>query len=355
MENTKSKSDWPFVGNRHIAQYLKKSAAGGQAGGAFIFNGPDNLGKTTAAVHFAKILLCQERAKGGDKACGTCPICQRFDRQPEERTEEEAGEDEASRHSDLHIIKPAKDKKNISIEQVRGFIRTLRMSSFLNSYKIGIIKHADRMSTEAANAILKTLEEPNEKVVIILITHNMELLPQTIVSRSQVLRFAPVSFDDIYEYLTKEKGVSRATAKTLARLSLGRPALALKFFEDKEFYDKYLKQVNVFVDFFSQDINGRFSAISDLLGGKTSGQEAARLSGRALEVWQGIIRDWLLLAYGRPDIVQHLVIEKELRVIQKNKQESEALRLYGSITEAQEQLRANVNPKLVLEGIAVAI
>jgi len=353
MQQAEKQGNWPFVGNEHIAQYLEKRAARGQAGGAYIFNGPDNLGKTTAAVHFVQVLLCQNRGSGGHTACGTCEVCRRFLRSSGEGEDAENGE--AGNHSDLHIIRKAKDKKNISIEQVRDFMRTLRMSSFLNSYKIGIIKHAEALSREAANAILKILEEPNAQVVIILVTHNMELLPQTIVSRSQVLRFAPVEFDKIYEHLTKDKGVPRATAKTIARLSLGRPALAAKFSEDKEFYDRYLEQVNLFVNFFQTDINASFGAISGFLGGKPSGQEAVRLARRALEAWQGIVRDWLLYAYDRPDLVQHMVVEKELKSIQKKRPDREALRLYRVLKEAREQLDANVNPKLVMESVAVAI
>lgn len=347
-DNTKN---WPFVGNEQIAQYLEKCVLGSQVGGAYIFTGPDNLGKTTAAVHFAKTLLCQERKRGCCRACGKCPACLRFDRVKEQEGEE----DGFSGHSDLHIIKQAKDKKNISIEQVRDFIRTLRMSSFLNSYKIGIIKHADVLSTEAANAILKTLEEPNDQVVIILVANNMELLPQTIVSRSQVLRFRPVAFDDIYDYLTKEKGVSRAQAKTLGRLSLGRPALALKFHEDQDFYERYLKQMELFLDFFREDINGRFAAITDFIGQKATGQESVRLARRSLEVWRGIVRDWLLSYYGRPDLMQHAVAEKRIKQLGQAKREQEALRLDQALREAGEQLEANVNPKLVLEGVAAAI
>ena len=159
MKINKCEFNWPLVGNDHIVEYLAKSIANNNIGGSYIFTGPDNLGKTTVAKYFANALVCLNKEQGeGILPCGQCSACEQVNKQI---------------HGDVHLIKKEKDKKNISIEQVREFIRVLGMASFLNSYKIGIIKHAESLSLEASNALLKTLEEPKVKVIIILVSSSI--------------------------------------------------------------------------------------------------------------------------------------------------------------------------------------
>ena len=211
MEKSKNISNWPLIGNGHIFEFLSKSLAKKNMSGSYIFTGPANLGKTTAAHFFAQSLVCED-ADSSRRPCGKCPACS-----------------EASKniHSDIYLIKREEDKKNISIEQVRDFIRNLGMSSFLNSYKIGIIKGAENLNESGFNALLKTLEEPKDKVVIILTVTDLEALPKTIISRSQILRFRAVAGDIIYDELVKNYKASRSQAKNFSRLAAGRPAWAL--------------------------------------------------------------------------------------------------------------------------------
>jgi DNA polymerase-3 subunit delta' len=341
--------NWPILGNGHIVDFLAKSLAGDEVSGTYIFTGPAKLGKHTIANFFAYSLLCEKRGSAKSLPCGECPACRQHLTVDMQKDEESL----ASIHADFHLLGRDKDKKNISVEQVREFIRILGMSSFLNSYKIGIIKHAETLSEEAANALLKTLEEPKDKVVIILITSDLEALPQTIVSRSQVLAFRPVKTDTIYDYLIKEHSVNRSQAKNLSRLALGRPALAVKFLEDKEFYEKYLKRVNVFMSFFGQDLNARFTAIAEILGEKASGQEAARIAKRILEVWHGLSRDLFLASFGQEDLVQHEIVLPE--IVKQKLTPTAMLNLDMSLRRAELYLKANVNPKLVLEQVAMGI
>ena len=111
-------------------------------------------------------------------------------------------------------LKPLeKDKKYIAVEQVRDFIRTMSMSSFSNSYKIGIIKHADKMNAEAANALLKTLEEPPEHAIFILCTTEPEKLPETVISRCLVIKFAKASMAELIRSLKRVAKAEKLTVK----------------------------------------------------------------------------------------------------------------------------------------------
>lgn len=353
MKLDKVNHNLELVGNSHIVDYLLKSLRQGVKAGAYIFSGPDNLGKTTLAIRFAQALLCQKGESA--LACGACSSCQKFSVKiisvENEPRESELGE----AHGDFHLIKKEKDKKNISIEQVREFIRKLNMSSFFNSYKLGVIKHAHALSEEAANALLKTLEEPKEKVIIILVTSQIDSLPATIVSRSQVLKFNQASADTIYDYLIKSYRASRSSAKNFSRLSLGRPVLAVKFLEDKDFYLSYMERVKAIFSLFNQDVNGRFKAIGELIKGESSGQEAVKLAKRIIEIWSGVLRDLMLIEFNQADLIQHEIIGDELMAAKRKLSLRSLLNLLDTLRESEKYLEANVNPKLVLENIAISI
>jgi DNA polymerase-3 subunit delta' len=348
MKNKQEKKDWPLVGNSHIIEFLSKNIAKGAESGSYIFYGAEDLGKTTLAAYFAKTILCQKRGKENN-ACGDCPSCLRFNQGA-------AAENKQINfsHSDLFLVEKAEEKKNISIDQIRDFIRQLSLSSFLNSYKIGIIKDAHFLSLDAANALLKTLEEPKNKVIIILITSNLDNLPLTIISRSQILRFRPVKTDIIYDYLISNCGAKRSVAQNLSRLSLGRPALAAKFFENKNFLEDYSRKVNNFLEFFQKDISERFFSINSLLGRET-GQESVRTAQKELDIWLAITRDLLLFRFGQGDLTQHWAENKELEAISRKINTKQLLEISKNIKAGKNYLEANVNPRAVMENIAVNI
>ncbi len=342
--------NWPHIGNSHIKKFLERSLLNESVSSAYIMNGPEDLGKTTAAYFFAQSLLCVKHGQNGYSGpCGVCPACRSL----------KAGRDEASGgsagHSDLLALKLEDGKKNISIEQVRDFIHRLSLTSFLGSYKIGIIKNADTLSQEAANALLKIMEEPREKVVIILITEDLDRLPRTIVSRSQVLEFRPVSTDEIYDYLIADLKASRSQAKNCARLSLGRPALAAKFLQDQERFNSHMETAGVFADFFRQDINGRLEAVAKLLGAKNKGQEQVRQAVAILKIWEGVLRDMALQNFRLANLIQHDQLSEKIETAKNSLKHRKFVDFYSILKEARANIGANVNPVLALENVAIQL
>jgi len=358
MEKRNIKSPWPLVGNRQIIDFLSRSIVNGKVASVYIFFGPQDLGKTTLANFFAKTLLCQNKGKQGKGElllpCEDCASCRAFNKNLVDSTLEKEDSSNIA-HGDFHFVKREEDKKNISIEQIRIFINDLGLSSFFGSYKVGIIKGAESLSLEAANALLKTLEEPKEKVVIILVADNLEPIPGTIVSRSQVLNFYPVKTDIIYDYLVEEKKVSRNMAKNFSKICLGRPALAVKFLENKDFYKDYLAKANIFLSFGGQDINERLEGIGKLIGPNAYGQEYSQTALKTLEIWQGVARDFLLLDSGCEDLIQHQAVSEDLakQKLKFGRSAKEFLKIIENLEKGKKYIRANVNPRLVLENIAV--
>lgn len=339
MEKIKVKLNWPLIGNRHIFEFLAKSLAKKNISGSYIFTGPSSIGKVTAAHYFARSLVC-EASDQLVLPCGKCPACSQAAK---------------GIHGDIYLIKKEADKKNISIEQIRDFIRSLGLSSFLNSYKIGIIEGAEALSEGAVNALLKTLEEPKEKVVIILTVTDFEVLPKTIISRSQILSFQPVKSDTIHDDLIKNHGAQRSQAKNFSRLCAGRPALALKFLENKEYYESYKINVRAFVELLNSDINERFKTIKNILGEKARGQESVKSAGQIIDVWQNLARDLMLLELNLADLVQHQAFTEELATVKNKLSSKSLLSLINVLKQAKEYLANNVNPKLTLENVAASI
>lgn len=326
MEKDAKKMSWPAIGNEAAIEFLSRSLSADKIAQTYIFAGPDDLGKSTIALAFAKNLQGEE----------------------------------AGFNSDLHILQAPVDKKSISIEQVREFIKILHLSSFLNSYKIGIIKEADLMSEEAKSALLKTLEEPTEKTIIILLVSDENNLPKTIVSRAQVLYFYPVKTSTIYDYLIKECGANRSLAKDLASLALGRPLKAINLLENADQYTAYLGKAETIIGFFTQDLNTRLSNLDKIYNDRTYSRQATESAREILEIGEGVMRDLLLLSLGQNDLLQHTMLQNKLNearfAIESENGDnggSIILNKMQLITDARKYLDSNVNPRLVLEQLLI--
>jgi len=322
----KSSYIWPEIGNASVVEFLEKSLASGQVAQSYIFVGPADLGKFTMALSLAANL--QDHPQGFN--------------------------------SDLHILDLAEGQKNISIVEVREFIKTLNLSSFNNSYKIGIIKQADLLSEGAKSALLKTLEEPQDKVVIILLSTEEENLPATILSRSQILYFYPVAATVIYDYLLKNYQLNRSLARDLANLSLGKPLLAVKLWEKPDEYKAYLEIAEKWLDIISSEVNTRLSILNIIFKDKTWSKQATDSARHILTIAEGLGRDLLLLHWDQPERIQHSVLAdnltqvlESLNKISENNPVPFILKQLKLIAQARNYLDANVNPRLVLEQVII--
>ncbi len=326
MTKTK-KHFWPDIGNQVSISFLERSLQNDKLAQTYIFTGPSDLGKFTVALAFARNLQ---------------------------------GAPQEGFNSDLHILQPEEEKKSISIEATREFIKTLNLSSFSNSYKIGIIRKADLLSPAAQSALLKTLEEPREKVVIILLVADQDNLPATVLSRSQILYFHPVANQIIYDYLISTYQVNRSFAKDLASLSLGRPLLAVKLLQKPEEYQDYLQKAQQALTIPSLNINERLVVLNQIFKDKTWSKQALDSATNVLAMFEGLLRDLLLLSWGNQDRIQHSVLRPELEealVVMKERFADDVLLIILKrlklIAQAREYLRSNLNPHLVLEQIVI--
>ena len=332
-----------IIGNKHIFDFLSKSIKNQRLAHAYIFAGPDNLGKATSAIFFARTLLCRN-SKGEFESQGLCNCvsCAKIDINK-------------NIHADLHILKKEEDKKNISVEQVREFRTKLNMSSFANSYKVGIIKDAENLNENSSNALLKTLEEPKNKVIVILATSNIDRILPTIRSRAQILKFNLVDQDLTYDALVEKHGVNRSAAKNLSQMCMGRPALAIKLSQEKDFLNKHLNKINTFIALNKENINTRFSLVEKLIDTKFDSRQVIEEINDTIKIWQVIIRDLLLLEFNCEYLIKNNVVLEELKEIRKKLSTIKLIELMKIFIKSREYLKSNVGAKSVLENIAIQL
>lgn len=178
---------------------------------SYLFAGESGIGKKFTAVNFAKALNCLD-PKEGD-SCGECSQCKKIDNQT---------------HPDFLLVSP--ESSEIRVEEIRAVEEMLSLAPYEGNKKIVIIDDAETMNSSAANAFLKTLEEPPWQSLIILVSSSPDKLPETIRSRCSRVNFSPLSAEKCEEVINsalKTKRKSDDTLPTSARISMGRPGLAI--------------------------------------------------------------------------------------------------------------------------------
>ena len=214
-----------IIGQEEITNTLKKSIVKQNVFHAYIFEGPDGMGKKKAAFNFAKAVLCIQ--PDGD-SCGKCTACQKMDN---------------NAHPDYIFIEP--DGTSIKDVQIEDMQKNISKKPIEGQNTVVVINKSDSMTVRAQNRLLKTLEEPNAHVIIILLTHNANMLLPTIVSRCMILKFKPVSDSVIKNYLKEKYNISENDAGILTTFCNGRIELAEELYLSDDFKEIRQKSIDM--------------------------------------------------------------------------------------------------------------
>ncbi|MDD4600094.1 hypothetical protein SDC9_14757 [bioreactor metagenome] len=197
-----------IVGHAENMNSLQDMLSNGRVPHALLFVGPEGVGKATVARLFAAGLLC---SGAGQKPCGECSSCKQV---------------HAMSHPDLIVMLP--DGASIKIDQVRQLQREVALAPYYGQRRVGIIDAAETMTVQAANSLLKTLEEPPSDTVFILISNSRQQLLPTIISRCRIMPFYSLPYEALSKALAAQ-GFDHAQAGAAARISGGRMGAALGF------------------------------------------------------------------------------------------------------------------------------
>ncbi len=217
---------WDEVLGHDLAKRLFQAhLASGCVPSAYLLSGPEGVGKRRLALEMAKALNC---ADDGPRPCDRCDSCTQIARRV---------------HPDVHLLVPGGASEQIRIEDIRHLLGRIALRPFRARIQVGLIDGAERLTEEAANSLLKALEEPPQRARFLLITaHLSDCLP-TIVSRCQLIRCQPLPLDAVAQVLGERSGCDATRAQALARLSGGRPAHALRLAERWTAYEPLLERM----------------------------------------------------------------------------------------------------------------
>ena len=230
-----------LVGHKKQWNFLKNSFLTGRLSHAYLFSGPEKIGKKTVALEFVKFLHCQEK-NFERRPCNFCPSCQQILK---------------GIHPDALFLEPQGKKQEIQISQIRELIYKLSLKPSLSSFKTAIIDKAHLMDAQAQNCLLKTLEEPKGNTILILVTCHPEILFETIRSRVQEIKFFLNSKKEILEFL-KKQGVSEEKAREIEEVALLRIGRVIEFLKNPEKLERERKEVLLISKILSSDIATRF-------------------------------------------------------------------------------------------------
>ncbi|MFH0988168.1 MAG: DNA polymerase III subunit delta', partial [Parcubacteria group bacterium] len=313
----------------------------GKMNHAYLFYGPEKVGKTATAKLFAKSVLCENSKGNGPVPCDECSTCRQF---------------EKGTYADLYWLERATDEKTgerkdvIIVEQVRDLIDRISKRAFLNNYKIVIIPEAQFMNAGASNCLLKTLEEPTVKTIIILIGPSKSSFLPTIVSRCQSLQFLPVNRDAIYDSLVSD-GVNRSAARELAAAALGRPTIAKKFLAEPETWQKFQTDAKELVTVLSLDAAGKFKWVDSLIKKGLADDEVIA----KLDSLERVSRDILLAGNRNQGEASNLLIENEISSATNNFSVNQLTGFVRRIEKTKRFIRQNVNVRFALENLLLNI
>jgi len=327
-----------IIGHDFQKSLLQRAAKEGMVSHAYLFSGPDGVGKKLVALEFAKLLNCtSDRGDSMTEEC-ECGSCRKVER---------------GIHPDVVLVE-YEGVNDIKVDQIReGIEDKLFLKPFEGAFKVVIVDESERMNRSAQNAFLKTLEEPPPNSIIILLTSRSAALLPTIRSRCQIVSFSPLPLEYIAQILEKESELSDSEVELTSRLSGGSPGLALKF--DKELIDwrKDLLSRIAELDYRSAS---EIMELADTMPTESTPEDSQKLRF-AIEFISLWLRDLIMIKIeADKKYLTHTDIIEESQKAAKGLSTDDILKRQSSLQQAWNDIfYANANKRLSLENLFIKL
>jgi DNA polymerase-3 subunit delta' len=354
-----------LVGQERVASFMRAAVESGRVSHAYLFVGPPGSGKATAARSLACAVLCD------DNGCGTCGDCYRIRR---------------GAHPDVHLIEP-EGAAGFLKEQIEDIIHDVNLAPIDGHHKLYIVKSADLFNDASANAFLKTLEEPPDDVIIVLMAHSFDAVLPTIASRCQVVRFRRIPPSESTAILVAQTGADTQEAAAAlaaaggvvvrARDFLASPArrearsAILRILKDLQYADDLdvlvaAKELLAAVKAPLEDVKAaqgiEITERSDFMGrggSKTLEDRHKReLTAReregvseVLNVAESWLRDCLVVSQGMDDLVVNMDAKDAMSGIGAVITPVAAVTALNAVNDARRRISYNVSPQLAIEAM----
>ena len=323
--------NWNLLGHEWAVDMLRQHAAHDEIRHAYLFCGPPGLGRRTLALRLAQALNCTKPLAPG-VPCGLCRDCKQI---------------EAMQHPDMNVIQALdgdnlpKEGGTLKVDQIREVQRSLSLKPYQAKYRVALFLRFQEANDNAANALLKTLEEAPAHAILLLTADTPEQLLPTIISRCEILRLRPLPIEAVVADLIY-RGVDEERARLLAHISGGRPGYARRMVDDVTLLEKRDERLNDLQALLPAPRVEKFSYADKL----SKDKDAMR---QAIIIWLSYWRDVMLRVAGAETPLINVDRNMEIEFLAGRLNLSAARRVVSDLENALEKMDRNVNSRLLAE------
>ncbi len=323
--------NWNLLGHEWAVDMLRQHAAHDEIRHAYLFCGPPGLGRRTLALRLAQALNCTNPLAPG-VPCGQCRDCRQI---------------EAMQHPDMNVIQALdsdnlpKEGGTLKVDQIREVQRSLSLKPYQAKYRVALFLRFQEANDNAANALLKTLEEAPAHAILLLTADTPEQLLPTIISRCEILRLRPLPIETVEADLLA-RGVDEERARLLSHISGGRPGYARRLMDDITLLEKRDERLNDLQALLPASRVEKFSYADKL----SKDKDAMR---QAIIIWLSYWRDVMLRVAGAESPLINVDRNMEIEFLAGRLNLSTARRVVSDLENTLEKMDRNVNSRLLAE------
>lgn len=315
-----------MIGHEWAVQLLKQHVIQKTQRQAYLITGPESVGRRTLAIRFAQAVNCPQPIEQGIP-CLDCRTC---------------GQIERMVHPDLTVVEADRIGGQIKVDQIRGLQHGLALAPYDAKYRIAILLRFEQANRQAANALLKTLEEPPPQVILMLTAESTDQLLPTIVSRCEVIRLRPISSGVIKEGLQTNWQVPPEEAGLLTHLSSGRPGYTFQLYQNPGKLSLRRTWLDELFNLLSANRVERFE-YAEIMA------KDAKILPEKLKIWQAIWRDVMLRSSNSSSLITNIDYQEIVDQLANDLGQEKAHNLVVAVEQIFDHLDHNVNPRLALE------
>ena len=325
---------WTIFGQDHLLKRLEPSLRQRRQSHAYLLCGPPHVGKMALALNLSQAVNCLE---GPGVPCGSCTQCTRIAK---------------GHHADISILAPGQGEEGrsprtvIGIDAIKEVIHRVSLKPFEGSTSVVIIDGAESMSDEAANALLKTLEEPPPQVMFLLLTANEDAVLPTIRSRCQSINLVPLSKDKMVEQLITGHQTTPEQAEHLFRLSRGCLGWAISALADAQVLEQRQADLEKIQETLDAGLETRFTYANEIATLFGTDRDAAK---DLLALWLRWWRDLLLIKEGAEEFLHNTDHTEALKRQASGLSTAEIVQFINRLMQTLSNLDSNVSPRLAME------
>jgi DNA polymerase-3 subunit delta' len=318
---------WDLVGHETAVEMLRRDIANGRVAHAYLFTGANGIGKRTLALQMARAVNCENPPAPGEP-CGECRACRLI---------------AAEKHPDLFLLRPEGPGARILVDEARAVVHAVMLKPTEAARRIALLADFHRALPNAANALLKTIEEPPPSTILLLTAESADELLPTITSRCRVVPLRPLRESVIVKALQERWKIPLERAEVLARLSGGR----LGWIVDQEPWAETETNRKIQFGVWMGILEGTRAARFSLAQKAAEDREELR---SALYAWESFGHDLLLRSLSKESELTNIDFLPQLNALGARINPRQARRFLAALRRAEEQIDRNANVKLALEA-----